>query len=549
MAFQSLYDILGVAPAATPEEIKDAYRRQAMKWHPDRNLNNRAESEERFKEIGYAYKVLSDPQQRVEYDAYLASQQAGTAQQQRQDSSYGAGMSDADAAKMFFEQMLDLAFELARRGYDGPKIHKMLLALDCPESVAKAVVEMVVNAAKHSHHTNTNANAHREYATAAEPIPHEYAGFWVRAGASMVDGLAVTVLAIPLIILLAVVGVEPDSVQATLASILVGWIYYAIGESGVHQATFGKRAMGLKVTDVHGEQISFGRAAFRHLGRFISMLTLYIGYLIQPFTRRRQTLHDLITSTVVLRTEKKGNWIAVVSVGLVGLAVVGILAAIAIPAYADYVAKSERMALQQQIKSAFATRMAFADQPQLSPNQLAAMNIWNKQFVERMAQEKAAADELVKIFKKHPDLRNGTEASNYDPFAPHYVLTDQIAYHLSEGKAPLQAVQAAYSEIEPIGFPESIRRVKKSVQDEFEQAAIKANQAKMTEELNAVIKEMESRHPEFNENSPRFSQLLVDQALARMKAYVDKGMAPASALRQAITDMEREAEASRTVRR
>ena len=147
MTFQSLYDILGVASTATPDEIKDAYRRQAMKWHPDRNIHNRSEAEDRFKEIGYAYKVLSDPQQRAEYDVYVSSQKNSTDQQHQKEPSFGAGMSDDDAEKMFFEQMLDLALELARRGYDAVTIAKTLVALDCPESIAKSVAETVIRAA------------------------------------------------------------------------------------------------------------------------------------------------------------------------------------------------------------------------------------------------------------------------------------------------------------------------------------------------------------------------------------------------------------------
>lgn len=148
MAVQTLYDTLGVAQTASTEEIKDAYRRQAMKWHPDRNPNNRAEAEERFKEVGYAYKVLSDPQQRSEYDTYLATQKAN-ADQRRQESSFGDGISGADAVKMFFEQMLDLAFELARRNYDEAVIITTLVSLDCPDSVARSVADAACQAFRH----------------------------------------------------------------------------------------------------------------------------------------------------------------------------------------------------------------------------------------------------------------------------------------------------------------------------------------------------------------------------------------------------------------
>ena len=64
------YKILGVSRNASQEEIKQAYRKLALKWHPDRNPDNRKEAEERFKEISEAYEVLSDPEKRKIYDAY-----------------------------------------------------------------------------------------------------------------------------------------------------------------------------------------------------------------------------------------------------------------------------------------------------------------------------------------------------------------------------------------------------------------------------------------------------------------------------------------------
>src|SRR5688572_10081867 len=69
MAKRDFYDVLGVAKNATEEELKKAYRKLAMKFHPDRNTGD-AKSEEKFKEVKEAYEVLTDPRKREAYDRY-----------------------------------------------------------------------------------------------------------------------------------------------------------------------------------------------------------------------------------------------------------------------------------------------------------------------------------------------------------------------------------------------------------------------------------------------------------------------------------------------
>ena len=71
MATRDYYDVLGVNKNASDEEIKKAYRKLAMKYHPDRNPNKK-EAEERFKEINEAYAVLSDKEKRKQYDTFGA---------------------------------------------------------------------------------------------------------------------------------------------------------------------------------------------------------------------------------------------------------------------------------------------------------------------------------------------------------------------------------------------------------------------------------------------------------------------------------------------
>ena len=67
---RDFYEVLGVTKAASLEEIKSAYRKAALKWHPDRNPENKQEAEGRFRECTEAYSVLSDQEKRQIYDAY-----------------------------------------------------------------------------------------------------------------------------------------------------------------------------------------------------------------------------------------------------------------------------------------------------------------------------------------------------------------------------------------------------------------------------------------------------------------------------------------------
>jgi len=76
MAQQDFYATLGVSSSASQDEIKTAYRKLAMKYHPDRNPDNK-EAEEKFKEITQAYEILSDPKKRTQYDQFGAAGPGG----------------------------------------------------------------------------------------------------------------------------------------------------------------------------------------------------------------------------------------------------------------------------------------------------------------------------------------------------------------------------------------------------------------------------------------------------------------------------------------
>lgn len=83
-------------------------------------------------------------------------------------------------------------------------------------------------------------------------------------------------------------------------SIILQWLYFALMESSKKQATLGKMALGIKVTDLQGNRISFGRATGRYFGKILSGLILNIGYIMAAFTEKKQALHDMMANCLVI---------------------------------------------------------------------------------------------------------------------------------------------------------------------------------------------------------------------------------------------------------
>lgn len=126
-----------------------------------------------------------------------------------------------------------------------------------------------------------------------------YAGFWIRFIAYLVDSLIVTVGFVALVMLLGMMGLELFSLP--LIYFVFSIFYWALMQSSKRQATIGKGLVGLKVGGPNGERLSVGRSLAREVAKILSSLTLLIGYLLAAFTKRKQALHDMIASTVVVR--------------------------------------------------------------------------------------------------------------------------------------------------------------------------------------------------------------------------------------------------------
>lgn len=146
-------------------------------------------------------------------------------------------------------------------------------------------------------------------------ISGDYAPVWRRFLASLIDISVVLLVVLPGVIaffwvvelVTGLLGVDRESGRflAGIAAVLLGligdWLYHARMQSSPKQATYGKQFMGLKVTGLGGEPITFGQATGRHFAKFLSTFALLVGFFIAAVTRKKQALHDMVAATLVVR--------------------------------------------------------------------------------------------------------------------------------------------------------------------------------------------------------------------------------------------------------
>jgi uncharacterized RDD family membrane protein YckC len=153
-------------------------------------------------------------------------------------------------------------------------------------------------------------------------VAPEYAGFWLRFGAWVIDYL---ILAVPSTIVAFMMGM-PAMMSAFLTEmqhdrtaaftaymeairpvsyviLVIGFLYYVAFEASGWQATPGKRAVGIRVTGLDGERISWARSAGRNAIRLVnavSSLVPFVFYVTAAFTERKQGVHDMLARTYVV---------------------------------------------------------------------------------------------------------------------------------------------------------------------------------------------------------------------------------------------------------
>jgi len=140
-----------------------------------------------------------------------------------------------------------------------------------------------------------------------------YAGFWIRVVAATLDWMLMFAALFPIRWLVgssATLAGEFWQVPTNKAlhvsrlvrigfAVAAGFAYRAGMESSRFQGTLGKMAVQIKVTDLAGDRISLERASGRYLAKFLSTISLGVGYLMAGFTPRKQALHDRVAGTLV----------------------------------------------------------------------------------------------------------------------------------------------------------------------------------------------------------------------------------------------------------
>lgn len=511
---RTLYEILEIPEGATSAGIKDAYRRLAMKWHPDRNPDNRDEATERFKQIGYAYKVLSDSTERANYDESLREQRQHESRESAEAEQEGyEDFSGAAAQQMFFEQMLDLAVELAARGFGQDQIVKTLLSLDCPEAIARAAaVNAVKVSGKKTSDNSRREGAQRQQASSIEQLEWDEAEPFY---AAVIGGVHATerMNEDDYLKKMSVFKRQRKWLLISFASLIVGVIGAAVVTPIVTSAperydllmtiVMALAALGfLGILGVLGWRLATESAIFRRERTIRYYLTAFECFHdAKPLALKSYIFH-------VPALFFTGWWMAYRRMTGYALLMIVTFAAMV-------------SAMWLTVDGIFQT--ALLSTWIFYPIAAVISLLANKTYFKTARRRIQPFISLPKdrALAKLREVGGVSSWSGFGFLALYSVLLMPAAIKVDY----IGQVTAGMVNSQVAAQTEAV-----------------ANEQR---EFDLVVVEMEARHPEFVEKHPRYDQALVDDAIARMESYVKQGNTRSNALRLAVADMEREADAAR----
>lgn len=597
MSQKTLYEILGVNRSATAAEIKDAYRVMAMKWHPDRNPNNRIDAEEKFKAIGAAYKVLSDPEKRQEYDKWLADQLNKSSRQTYSS----AEISEDDAEQMFFESMLDLAIALAHHGYDAAAIAKALIALDCPQSIAKSVAAMAV---RFSTVSNPDSNAINDSPTSIGSDIFNLGmlskGIWFAALCSLV-----ALADVPygyykflhfVFFLLTLYGsylVGRRSPGTTFVLLVFAVIYnpvisFAFGEGSkgiwvflnvitIFALLYGYRSLKpkkLRSQDQRPEQ-EFQAGIASQMEGYIQRLE-YLESLHYPQNPAIGAfkiglsiflVHVIVTFVVALeQTFLKAFLMSF----LVSIPCGGLIGAIFYRTSQESLRRAEVSKIREKLSSLEnlgASNTKVTLQYMLITLVAVPVILWQLEGMVPQAWRWPSENiifvgaviglglSLISLlcaygYKTYLRYSNAEYSVVRQALSNGYqvcaialgVLLALGYYQLKSEREESYKARVAF---ENQRNAEAAVRQKAIIDKQLEDRRIASMKEAEARKLDLLIASLEARYPELNEKSPYYSQQVVDEVLRRQGSYVQQGHSPSNALQMAVDDMTRSVSASR----
>jgi len=128
----------------------------------------------------------------------------------------------------------------------------------------------------------------------------KFSGMWRRLGAYMIDFILIFILFCLLLFVFSFKFYLALLIVFSFNFSVLGWLYFALLESSSLQATIGKWLLQIKVVDEQGNRLSFKRASLRFFSKWLSAMTLWIGFIMIAFSRKKQALHDKVVSTYVV---------------------------------------------------------------------------------------------------------------------------------------------------------------------------------------------------------------------------------------------------------